>query len=172
VRIEQAGSVKLDRLYGAGENVKVWPYWDRLKSEALAPWGAVENVVWEGHEAFVELEAGEAQIVLTATEQPEPAARRNVDLVMLTSDVQQVADRIDKDMYLPLDGMLTQAGDLYLKLHNAGASPIQLTVPPGTEHSPYWIHNRKWKPKTIDAAARQSSDWIEVGSLLDSLNDG
>ncbi len=172
VRIEQAGNVKLDRLYGARENLKVWPYGDRLKPEALAPWGAVENVVWEGHDATVKLDAGEAQIVLTAAEQPEPAARRNVDLVMLTTEVQEVADRIAKDMYLPLDGMLTQAGDLYLKLHNAGASQIQLTVPPGTEHSPYWIHNRKWKPKMIDAAGGQSSDWIEVGSLLDSLNDG
>jgi hypothetical protein len=172
VRIEQAGKTKLNRLYGARENMKVWPYWERLKAEAFAPWGAVENVVWEGHDVLVELDAGEAQIVLTTGEQPQPAARRNVDLVMLTSDVQQVADRIDKDMYLPLDGMLTQSGDLYLKLHNAGASQIQLTVPPGTEHSPYWIHNRKWKPKTIDAAGGQSSDWVEVGSLLDSLNDG
>lgn len=172
VRVEHAGKVKLDRLYGSRENVKVWPYGARLTREYLAPWGAVENVVWEGHDAFVELDAGEAQIVLTADAQPEPAARRNVDLVMLTSDVQQVTDRIAKDMYLPLDGMLTQAGDVYLKLHNAGASPLQLTVPPGTEHSPYWIHNRQWKPKTIDAVAGQSSDWVEVGSLLDTLNDG
>lgn len=172
LRIEQAGKAKLDRLYGARKNLKVWPYWDRLKSEALAPWGAVENVVWEGHDALIKLDAGDAQIVLTAGEQPEPAARRNVDLIMLTSDVQQVANRIAKDMYLPLDGMLTQAGDLYLRLHNTGASAIQLTVPPGTEHSPYWIHNRTWKPKTIDTADGQSSDWVEVGSLLDTLNDG
>jgi hypothetical protein len=67
VRVEQAGKVKLNRLYGARKNLKVWPYWDRLKPEALAPWGAVENVVWEGHDAFVELDAGEAQIVLTAS---------------------------------------------------------------------------------------------------------
>jgi hypothetical protein len=172
LRIEQAGKVKLDRLYGARGNVKVWPYGERLKPEALEPWGAVENVVWEGHDAFAELDAGEAQIILTAGTQPEPAARRNVDLVMLTSDVQEVTDRIAKDMYLPLDGMLTQAGDVFLKLHNSCASRVELTVPPGVEHSPYWIHHRTWKPKTIDAAAGQSSDWVEVGSLLDSLNDG
>src|SRR6187200_1645019 len=31
LRVEQSGKVKLDRDYGARENLKVWPYWDRLK---------------------------------------------------------------------------------------------------------------------------------------------
>src|SRR5205823_4868450 len=110
-RIEQEGKIKLQRLYGARENIKVWPYGFGLKPEAMESWGAVENVVWEGHDALVDLDAGTAQIVLTAGAQPEPAARRNVDLVMLTSDVKQVAERIAKDSYLPLDGMLTQSGD-------------------------------------------------------------
>jgi len=45
-------------------------------------------------------------------------------------------------------------------------------VPPGTEHSPYWVHIRSWKPKTITATPGQSTEWVEVGSLLDSLSDG
>src|SRR5262249_31097123 len=36
----------------------------------------------------------------------------------------------------------------------------------------YWIHLRDWKPKTISAEPGQSSDWVEVGSLLDTLSDG
>ena len=173
LRVEQAGKVKLDRLYGARENIKVWPFGSRLQPEVLMSWGAVENIVWEGHDALVELEAGEARVVLTAGEQPEPAARRNVDLVMLTSDLPQVAERIAKENQLPLDGMLTQAGDVHLKLHNAdNGVPVQLTIPPGTEHSPYWLHLRDWKPKTIEAQPGQSSEWVEVGSLLDTLNDG
>src|SRR5215212_8690156 len=56
LRIEQAGNKKLVPLYCASDNLNVLPYWNRLKAEALAPWGAVENVVWEGHDAFVELE--------------------------------------------------------------------------------------------------------------------
>jgi len=68
------------------------------------------------------------------------------------TDEKQVKDRIDKEQYLPLDGMLTQAGDVYLKVHNArDSAPLTLTVPPGTEHSPYWVHLRNWKPKTITA---------------------
>jgi hypothetical protein len=69
--------------------------------------------------------------------------------------------------------MLTQAGDVYLKVHNAtGSAPLTLTVPNGTEHSPYWVHIRNWKPKPITAAPGQSTEWVEVGSLLDSLSDG
>ncbi|HEV2294750.1 MAG TPA: beta-galactosidase trimerization domain-containing protein [Tepidisphaeraceae bacterium] len=173
LRVEQAGAVKLDRLYGARKNGKIWPFHAPVQPEWLMPWGAVENVVWEGHDAFVELDAGEACLILSVGKQPEPAAKRNVDLVMLTSDLQQVSQRIAKENYLPLDGMLTQAGDVYLKLHNApGGAPVQLTVPPGNEHSPYWVHIRDWKPKTIEAQPGQSIDWVEVGSLLDTLNDG
>src|SRR5207249_967651 len=99
---------------------------------------------------------------------------RNVDLVMLTADEAQVKERIAKENYLPLDGMLTQEGDVYLKLHNQGSGRLTLTVPNCTEHSPYWVHIRRWKSKTIAAEPGKSNaeGWVEVGSLLDTLNDG
>lgn len=173
LRVEQNGATKLDRLYGARSNVKLWAFREGLKPEVAWSWGAVENVVWEGHDAFVELAAGPATLTLIADRQPEPAAQRHVDLVLLTSDVEQVKTRIAKENYLPLDGMLTQAGDVYLKVHNApDGAALTLTVPPGTEHSPYWVHVRNWKPLTLRAEPGQSTDWVEVGSLLDSLNDG
>lgn len=173
LQIEQNGKTRLDRLYGARANVKIWGFHQKLKKELSWDWGAVENVVWEGHDAFVELEAGRARLALIADKQPTPAARRNVDLVMLTSDVEQVKMRIDKENYLPLDGMLTQAGDVHVKLHNLkDSSPMTLTVNPGGEHSPYWVHIRNWKAKSIAAEPGQTSEWVEVGSLLDSLNDG
>src|SRR4029079_2575300 len=102
----------------------------------------------------------------------EPAAKRNVDLVMLTSDVEQVQRGIAKDKYLPLDGMRTQAGDVWLKVHNRGTSPLDLTVNPGKEHSPYWVHQRTWKAMVIHANATSSTDWTDVGGLLDTLNEG
>jgi hypothetical protein len=173
LQVEQNGKTKLDRLYGARGNIKIWAFREKLKAEVAWGWGAVENFVWEGHDAFVELDAGTARLSLIADKQPTPAARRNVDLVMLTSDADQVKMRIEKENYLPLDGMLTQAGDVFLKLHNQkDGVPMTLTVPHGTEHSPYWVHIRSWKPLTIKAEPGQSSDWVEVGSLLDTLNDG
>jgi hypothetical protein len=68
--------------------------------------------------------------------------------------------------------MLTQAGDVWLKVHNRGTSQFDLTVNPGKEHSPYWVHQRKWKPIVIHANATSSTDWTDVGGLLDTLNDG
>jgi hypothetical protein len=173
LQIVQNGKQVLDRLYGARDNVKIWAFREKLKKEVAWSWGAGENVVWEGHDAFVELQPGAATLTLVADKQPTPAARRNVDLVMLTSDAAEVAKRIDKENYLPLDGLLTQAGDVYMKLHNhPGGSPMTLTVPNGTEHSPYWVHLRTWKPRTLTAEPGKSTDWTEVGGLLDTLNDG
>src|SRR5438270_642277 len=83
--------------------------------------------------------AGPAKLVLIADRQPGPnVARRNVDLVMLTSDRKQVEERIAKENYLPLDGMLTQSGDLLLRVHNAtDGNELTLHVGTGKEHSPY-----------------------------------
>jgi len=120
----------------------------------------------------VQLGAGKAKLSLIADKQTGNAARRNVDVVVLTSDEKDVKTRLEKEAYLPLDGMLTQEGDVYLKLHNTGRRDMSLTVPNGTEHSPYWVHIRKWKPKLIQAKAGASTDWVEVGSQLDTLNDG
>jgi len=173
LQIEQKGKPKLDRLYGARENIKIWAFRQGLKKEVAWDWGASETIVWEGHDVVVELDAGRAKLTLVADKQPEPAARRNVDLVMLTSDEAQVKNRIAKENYLPLDGMLTQAGDVYFKVHNhKDGGALTLTVPNGTEHSPYWVHIRDWKPKTIKAEPGTSTEWTEVGSLLDTLSDG
>ncbi|QDU96846.1 beta-galactosidase trimerization domain-containing protein [Lignipirellula cremea] len=178
VQVEQKGKKVVDRLYGARKNVKVWAFRQKLQTEVGWSWGAVENVVWEGHNVFASLQPGPAVIRLIAGKQPTPAAKRNVDLVMLTTDVDQVNMRIEKENYLPLDGMLTQSGDVHLKVTNLGAEPLKFTggrAPSGgnwTEHSPYWVHLRNWKAPVIEVAPRQTSDWVEVGGLMDTLSGG
>jgi len=171
VRVEQGGAVKLDRLYGARDNVKVWAFNERLKKEVGWDWGAVENVVWEGHDATVELQPGAARISLVAGKQPGPPARRNVDLVMLTRDEAQVKERIEKESYLPLDGWLTQAGDVWIKVHNTGNAKVTFKTDKVQEHSPYWIHIRNWKPIEVAIEPGQSSEWLDIGSLWDALSD-
>lgn len=172
VKVEQAGKVVLDRLYGARDNVKVWAFSQKLKTEVGWDWGAVENVVWEGHDAFAELQPGTAKISLIAGKQPGNAARRNVDLILLTRDVEQVKMRIEKESYLPLDGMLTQAGDVWIKVGNTGTAKVTVTGGKWTEHSPYWVHIRNWKPAKVEVEPGKTSDWVEVGSTMDTLNDG
>lgn len=180
LRVEQNGQQLLDRVYGARKNPKIWAFGEKLKSEVGWSWGASENIVWEGHDAFVDLKPGKATITLIAAGQPEPAARRNVDLVMLTTDVAQVQERIEKEKYLPLDGMLTQSGDVWLRVKNAG--PDKLTFKGGkssgagqgnwTQHSPYWVHIRNWEAPVIEVEAGKTSDWVEVGGTMDSLAHG
>lgn len=172
LKIEQGGAVVFTRMYGGTANPKVWAFSEKVKPQVAWPWGAVENIVWEGHDAAVDLQAGTAKLTLIAGKQPEPAAKRHVDCVLLTPNIDDVQQRIEKESYLPLDGLLTQEGDVFLRLSNRGATKLALNVPAGTEHSPYWIHQRAWKPQQLAAEPGQTTDWVEVGSLLDSLNDG
>ncbi|MAE60124.1 MAG: hypothetical protein CMJ49_02080 [Planctomycetaceae bacterium] len=173
VRITQDGATVLDRKYGARANPKIWAFGQKIKPEVAWGWGAVENVVWEGHDAHVDLQPGTATITLIADRQSGDAANRNIDLVMLTTDEADVLHRIENERYLPLDGLLTQAGDVHARLTNHSSSPVTLTFRPCRQHSPYWVHLRSW-PESILLTAddNQTTDWLEVGSLLDSLNDG
>ena len=177
IRIEQQRKVVFDRRYGARDNVKIWAFGQKLQKEVCWSWGADENVVWEGYEGegkntYAVLQPGLATITLIADKQPEPAARRNVDLVMLTQDEKQVQDRVNTEGYLPLDGMLTQAGDVWVKVTNTGTDKLNLAVKM-TEHSSYWVHKRNWKsPLTISVDPGKTSDWTDVGGVMDTLNDG
>ena len=55
VVVQQDDRQLLDRMYGARDNLKVWAFGQKLKREVGWEWGANENVVWEGHDAFVDL---------------------------------------------------------------------------------------------------------------------
>lgn len=179
VQVEQAGKTVLDRRYGSRDQLKIWAFRQKLKKEVGWSWGAVENTVWEGHDAFANLKPGRAQIRLIAGNQPEPAAKRNIDLVMLTTDTEQVQMRIEKENYLPLDGMLTQSGDVYLRVTNRGGKPLTFSGKKATgggnwqQHSPYWVHLRTWKtPSIVDVPPGKTSGWVEVGGSMDALADG
>jgi len=185
VSIEQNGQVVFNKTYGALDNPKIWFFTHEPTPQVRFSWSPVENIVWEGHANKVALQPGKARITLSKGQQPEPAARRNVDVVLLTNNETDVLNRIQKEGYLPLDGLLTQKGDLFVKIKNNSNVPILLSVPPCTQHSPYWIHVRTWQDKLIGAhgegadrnkpedwlAPGQESPLVEVGSLLDTLND-
>ena len=178
VKVEQQGKVALDRLYGARKNLKIWAFSQKLKTEHAWSWGASENIVWEGHNAYANLKPGIATITLTTGKQPAPAAKRNLDCLLLTTDEEQVKMRIDKERYLPLDGMLTQAGDVFVKVTNRGSAELTFggakAIGGGNwqQHSPYWVHLRNWPKVEIKVAPGKSSDWVEVGGTMDTLNDG
>jgi len=176
VKVVQDDRTVFFRRYGARDNMKIWAFREKLKKEVGWSWGAVENIVWEGYlgegkSVYADLKPGKATITLIAGKQPEPAAKRNIDLVMLTTDEAQVKERIDNENYLPLDGWLTQTGDVWARVTNTG--PAKLTVTSAmTDHSSYWVHERRWKPFSLAVEPGKTSDWSDAGAVMDTLNDG
>ena len=74
LQVEQHGRIALDRLYGARRNLKIWAFHEQLRTELSWSWGAGENIVWEGHDAYVDLDAGTATLTLIADRQSGDAA--------------------------------------------------------------------------------------------------
>lgn len=170
IQIIQNGKLKFNRVYGRFDNIKIWPFY-RLQKEVVFDWGAVENIVWEGHDAYVDLEKGECKILLIGGKQPEPAGKRNIDVILLTKDEEQVKKRIERESYLPLDGWLTQLDDVWIKVENKDTKEGIINVS-FQEHSPYWVHMRNYKPVNFKVGAGDKTDWIEIGRFMDALNDG
>jgi hypothetical protein len=93
------------------------------------------------------LQPGPVTVTLATSAELTPAnsGKRNVDIIVLTSNLTDLAWRLEPankpSDNTPLDGMLTQAGDVYLRLHNhPGGTPMNLSVPFCNEHSSYWTH--------------------------------
>ncbi len=171
VVIEQQDQVKLNRVYGSPQNVRIWPFFRRLQKDVTWPWGANEQIVWEGHDVRVELQPGVATLRLEAVAQPLPRTWRHVDCVLLTTDEKEVQRQLARARYLPLDGLLTQAGDVWAQVENHSVGALQVTLPNCIAHSPYYVHIRTWKPRQFFLSPGQKTEWVEVGSLLDGLNE-
>ncbi|MHB9106909.1 MAG: beta-galactosidase trimerization domain-containing protein [Armatimonadota bacterium] len=178
IKIEQNGKEVFNQLFGARNNVKVWAFGERLKAEVAWPWGAVENLVWEGYlgegiNHYAELQPGLAKVSLVAGRQPGPRGKRNVDLVMLTRNEADIKLRVEQEgPHLPIDGILTQAGDVWARVTNTGGTRVTVKHDGWQEHSPYWVHMRTWEPWTVEVEPGQTSEWIDAGGPMDSLNDG
>jgi len=178
IKVEQNGREVFNQLYGARDNVKIWAFGYKLQTEIAWGWGAVENMVWEGYlgegnNHYAELQPGPAVVTLIAGAQPGPRGKRNVDLIVLTRDEAQVKNRIDNEKYLPLDGMCTQEGDVFVRATNTGGEPVEITRG-WQEHSPYWVHQRSalWSGWKLAVEPGQTSEWTDIGVAMDSLNDG
>lgn len=188
VQIKQGGRLVGKHIFGRLQAVKIWPFGGGFQPMPTYSWGGGDNIVWEKGNQPLSLQAGPAQISLLAGPQHPPAAERQIDVLLLApQEDAEVAQRLQRWSYLPLDGLLTHAGELFLRINNppSGRGPfiIRLTT---IEHSPYWIHQRPWRtplvigragvipgnPKPEDALAPgQSTPWIEIGSRLDRLNE-
>ena len=157
VEVEQGGKVVATYPCGRLTDTKIWP----LNGHQRKPmerfwWGGTDNIVWQ-HPGAARLNAGAAIIRLKATQQLDGqklrlnAAKRNIDLVVLTNDRVGMETQKANARYLELDGWLVQDGDLFVKFTNPanGPGPCIPVVEglPSGQHSPYYIHVRDW-PRT------------------------
>jgi hypothetical protein len=186
VLIEQDGKKVFERAYGRKDAPKLWPFKKGFQGQVLWDWGPGDNIVWEGRGAKVDLKKGKAKLTLGKGPQKEKqSARRNIDVLVLTDDQAGIEKQIKGASYLPLDGWLTQAGDVLLQAKNVeAAGDVAVKVGPCTEHSPYWVHVREWPANLWIGKAEsptalkpdqllkpgESSPNVEVGRFFDTLN--
>jgi hypothetical protein len=183
------------------------PPTDLMQAECWWPYGSTEQCVWEGVGANVTLE-GPGSYTVTVTGETEtgvstppadgiPAefAERSLDVLVLSRNHSDIRMRLEHaPLVLPLDGLLTQGGEVFMKVHNHNATqPLNFTVPFVMGHSIYWdthlrlplaaatpgatptsscTHTGGPQCPVISVAAGAVSDWVDVGGLMDAFNHG
>jgi hypothetical protein len=190
LRIEQGDRVVLERTYGALENPKLWPFGKGLQPMVDWDWGSGDNVVWEPSDSGVTLRAGDAKFTLIASHQAEDqprqrgAARRNIDCIFLTTDLEDGIRDAKKAFYHTMDRHLAQTDDCWVRLVNPKPATNAVTASLRiAEHNPYW-QKRGATPERIGArgafrgetkdehwlAPGRSTPWVALGPALDTLN--
>lgn len=152
-----ASKVLFTRDYGWREGLKLWAFASArngpdgkggslcgnqghsgagLQAECLWPYGATENIVWEGIGATVKLAPGEYSVTISGLNAPSPSqssssnststsnydndndndderlfCQRNIDTILLMPNATDISMRMEQEgPMLPLDGLLSQAG--------------------------------------------------------------
>ena len=204
VEVQQGGAKKFSRVYGRRTNLKVWPFsagrakgslcGPGLQTECCWPWGATENMVWEGAgvEATVTLAKGPAVISLGGVKDSDYCCfgDRNIDVVVLHPNASDVNRRINGSadpadgQVLPLDGLFSQSGEVFFKVQNLNTTHnLSVQVPLTYDHAPYMgQHDYLNKSSFVDGHPAQggyitvppgkTTGWVEVGGFMDTFNHG
>ena len=190
---------------GAALNIPgTCPKGELLAAECSWTYGATENVLWEGVGAQAALSAGPATITLTRDSTTTAAAGPNttavdggtadadlnLDTILLHPNATDVMSRAttfeSHDLWLPLDGLLSQQGEVYFKIHAPGPGDVNMTVPPtaGPEAGTGRLTQAVWDNAMnklvsgcpgplcpqIFVAEGATSAWVEVGRVMSPFN--
>lgn len=159
IEIEQAGQIVTRQEFGRLSDPKIWP----MNKNQRAPmvrywWGNTDDIVWQ-NPGTAKLAAGKATLRLIAGPQSTArAAKRSVDVIVLTNDKAGLAAQAKQRTYLELDGWLVQDGDLFVRFTNpkdasGPCMPVVAPVPHG-QHSPYYVHIRDWPTTRVLKSGR------------------
>lgn len=170
VTVKQGGKT-FTRTFGKPESRKLWPFGEGMKSEVVWDWSANENIVWEGDDFEMKLEKGTATVTMCAVTAAEGRAQanRNIDCLILTSDLEGLKLRLEKETNMPLASWLTQAGDLWMRVTNKNATTaLKVTIPEMAVPGP----GEKREAVVVDVGAGETSGWVEVGGMLQTFTPG
>ena len=148
VTIEQNGKTVLDHVYGLTSNLKIWanerrgtpgcdPGLNRVCQFVCGP----ESNVWEGlspEHPKATLVAGAIGITISAANRSVPyLGDVNLDTMLLTRNESDAWLRLRMENgTLPLDGLLSQSGEVYAQIHNTGNVSLNFTVPASIPKAP------------------------------------
>ena len=132
VAVEQRGQRVLNAEMGGADQVRLWPLNWGYKTQVNPAYGGGDNVTWQGAE--VDLAAGEATFFLNTLDNPAPAAKRNIDVIYVTSDL---SDKPKKPTDPFLDDLL-RPGRLWVRVRNTGDKPFRVS-------SGVKINRRNWR---------------------------
>jgi len=178
LEISQGGKRVFQGDYGSIEAPKQWPFGQPWMPQFNPGYGGGDNIAWEGHDPTVNLQAGEATLALLTLDNPQPAAKRNVDVIFLTTDTSPDLGR--KNNY-PLLNELREAGRFFLRVRSAqesaGAAQLQVS---------YHYNRRPWyggscylgpsgtlpgRPTETDALQPgTTSAWADISAWLDTVH--
>ena len=175
LRIEQNGRAVFDQAYGGADQIRTWPFGYWHQAQFNPGYGGGDNVPWEGigHEA--DLRAGEASFTLYTLENPEPAAKRNVDVIYLTTDLS------DKPANLtdPFFDELRMPGGPYLRVTNLGRAPMWVDAHLSLNRRP-WGQGigaigksgllRGVEGEVREIAPGAATAWVDLGPFMDTVH--
>ena len=203
--VKQGSASKFTKLYGQRASPKMWSFGYSERNHEIAgcpgdptpechwTWGATENWVWEYYP--VPLAAGSATFEISITNTTSkpglaPLADRNIDAMVLTTNLTDIEMRAKNEQgSVPMDGLFTQRGEVFMKVTNHGNDDMLLNVPFCAYHSSYAPMHMFCIPycqkssnglvygsvSTLEIPVPKGAttpQWVEVGSRLDTMNDG
>ncbi|MAE71755.1 MAG: hypothetical protein CME06_14960 [Gemmatimonadetes bacterium] len=174
IRIVQDGEVVFDERYGDGDALKLWSFGSRddiearLVSDPVWPWGGGDNVVWQGHDYEVGLDAGTAEIILYGRDNGPMAADRNVDAIFLTTR-KGIAP---ENPWLPYLDELATAGRVFVRFRNPEDAPDAINISGQTMlHRNPFLKKPFGLRKATELRPGEQSQWIDLGRDLDTTDE-